>query len=326
MRHAPAYTVLMSSILTLATIQNALRELDVLPLIEAGFVAYSRGQVILPPVGELVFPETGGDCHIKYGFVRGDDIFVIKIANYFPANTRLGTSPDDGMMLVFDQKTGSVRAVLMDHGYLTHVRTAAAGAIAAKYLAPQPIRRIGILGTGMQARLQLKALKTLTDCREVALYGRNPERLAACRDEMAADGFAVQTCTAARDVASECNLIVTTTSARTPLLSAADIRPGTHITAMGSDSANKQELDAGVLTAADILVVDSVEHAKMLGELQHVPELVSLGRVRELGAVIANPTLGRTRADQRTVADLVGLAIQDIQIAKAVYLQAITSS
>jgi len=309
-----------STILRMGEIEEALGRIDPLPLMEAGFVAFSEARAVVPPVGELIFDAPPGDSHIKYGFVRGDDVFLVKIANYFPDNPKHGKAADDGVVILFDQRTGALRATLVDHGYLTHVRTAAAGAVAAKYLGPRVVERIGIIGTGAQARHQLLYLKRVTGCRAVSVYGRDREKARAYQIDMRRQGMDVKIAASPRAIAERCNLIVTCTSARQPLLMVDDVRPGTHITAMGSDSGEKQELDPLLLQRADVLAVDSIAHASALGELHHAldRDCVRLQDVRELGRIVRDPSLGRTDDAQITVVDLVGLAVQDIQIAKAV--------
>lgn len=237
--------VSLDPVLTCEAISAALQDVDLLPLIEEGYVAYTDGKVVVPPVGEMRFPAAGGDAHIKYGFIKDDAFFLVKVSNYFPRNVAQGRAADDGAVLLFDQRTGALLAALLDHGMLTHIRTAVGGAIAARHLAPKTVTRIGIIGTGKQARLQLSYLKAVTECREVAVYGRNPERLAQYASDMCNEGFRVRTCRTPREVADLCNLIVTTTSSDSALLTAADVSPGTHITAMGSDSGEKQELKIG---------------------------------------------------------------------------------
>ena len=224
-------------------------------------------------------------------------------------------------MLLFSQKTGELASVLLDEGYLTDLRTAVAGAIAAKYLAPTPVTRIGILGTGVQARLQLQLLRGVTSCREVLVWGRNAQRAEDYKAEMERDGFTVAIAVHVRDVAQACDLIVTATAADAPLIFEADARPGTHITAVGADSAHKQELDAAIFSTADVVVVDSVSQCADHGDLAHAVRagVIRPNDVRELGAVIAGTAPGRTSSGQLTIADLTGVAVQDIQIAKAVH-------
>ena len=134
-------------IVSLEEIKAVLPKIDLMQEIETGFRAYSNGEVIVPPVGELNFENPPGDVHIKYGYIRDDDVYVIKIASGFYQNKLLGLSNGQGMMLVFDQKSGKPIGLLHDEGYLTDVRTAVAGAICAKYLAPNNIETIGIIGT-----------------------------------------------------------------------------------------------------------------------------------------------------------------------------------
>lgn len=180
-------------IIALDQILHALSAIDVIDVIESGFVAYSEGKVVVPPVGEMIFEKPPGDVHIKYGHIKGDEHFVIKIASGFYDNPRIGLPSSGGMMLIFCQKTGQPLAALLDEGKLTDLRTAAAGAIAAKHLAPTDVSRIGIMGAGIQARLQLRQLKSVTSCRNATVWGRNKEKLAAYRQEMEKDGFEITT-------------------------------------------------------------------------------------------------------------------------------------
>ncbi len=222
-------------------------------------------------------------------------------------------------MLVFSQKTGTLEAVLLDEGHLTDIRTAVAGAITAKYLAPSSIERIGIVGTGVQARLQLEYLAPVTDCRDVLVWGRNGDKLSAYEQDMSAKGFEVSTTTDADDIIASCNLIVTTTAATSPLLSG-QVQPGTHITAMGSDTHDKQELHADILQGADLVVADSISQCLERGEIHQALNSNAIAETDlvELGSIIAGDVAGRTSDDQITVADLTGVAVQDIQISKAV--------
>jgi ornithine cyclodeaminase len=305
-------------IVELPEIERALAGLDVLPLIEAGFVAYSEGRAVVPPVGELILDE--GEVHIKYGFIRDEPWYVIKIASGFYKNPERGIPSGEGMMLLFRQATGQPVAALLDHGHLTDVRTAAAGAIGARHLAPRRVERIGVAGTGVQARLQVQHLKPITDCRSVLAWGRSDERLEAYRVEMAAEGFDVAVTKDPAELGATCNLIVTTTPADEPLLKADDIRPGTHINAIGSDAPHKQELDAAILARASLVVADSRSQCRERGEIARAlgAGAISPDQVSELGDVIAGRAPRRTADDQITVFDSTGVAVQDIQIASAV--------
>ena len=308
-------------ILSLDQIKSALPSVDLMGEIEEGFIAYSQGRAVVPPVGELVMQDPPGDVHIKYGYITGDDYYVIKIASGFYENYKLELPSGDGLMLVFSQKTGKLEAVLLDEAYLTDVRTAVAGAITAKYLAPSKVERIGIVGTGMQARLQLEYLAPITECRDVLAWGRSEDKLAEYKKDMAAQGFEVATTTDAESMLASCNLIVTTTPATEPLLSG-PVQAGTHISAIGSDTPEKQELDAGILRQADLVVADSIVQCLVRGEIHQAmkSDAISESDLVELGSIIAGDAPGRTSDEQITVADLTGVAVQDIQISKAVLL------
>ncbi len=171
-------------------VEAVLPLLDLMHLIEDGFVAYSEGRAVIPPVGELSFEDPPGDVHIKYGYIKDDDYYVIKIASGFYNNAKMSLPSSMGMMLLFNQKTGQLLSVLLDGGLLTQVRTAVAGAIAAKYLANKKIDRIGIIGTGTQAKIQLRYLKNVTNCRDVIVWGI--ENTDTYKEVMQSEGFSIK--------------------------------------------------------------------------------------------------------------------------------------
>jgi ornithine cyclodeaminase len=301
-------------------IKTIVRELDLVPLIKKGFVAYSEGRSVVPPVGELSFNDPPGDVHIKYGYITGDEYYVIKIASGFWNNEQLGISNGQGMMLLFKQQTGQCEAILLDDAYLTDVRTAVAGAICAELFANE-VNCIGVLGTGLQARMQVQYLKNITSCHKVLVWGRNRKKMEIYQKDMARLGFQVDLSSAPKEVAKECNLIITTTASTVPLLSSINIQPGTHITAMGSDTLTKQELEVDILSMADLLVADSIAQCKERGEIFHGLTSGSIikDEIVELGIILNGSQAGRSSPDQITVADLTGVAVQDIQIAAAVH-------
>jgi ornithine cyclodeaminase len=298
--------------------ERAVHASELIEEIAAGFVSYTAGRVVVPPVGYLGFTEPAGDVHLKYGYVKGGDVFVIKVAAGFPQNSARGLPTGDGCMLVFDSHTGFLLAVLLDRSRLTDLRTAAGGAVAARALArTRSISQIGIIGTGVQARLQPRMLADVTACRNIALYGRSPERAAECAKDLEAMGFRVTVSRSAEEVAEGSELIVTTTASRGAHFRADAVRPGTHVTGVGADSPGKQELDTALFARAEVIVADSIAQCADHGDL--APALaagaIGLERVRELGAVLADPKLGRTGEDQISIADLTGVAVQDIVIA-----------
>ena len=307
-------------IVTLDEIKAVLPKIDLMEEIEAGFSAYSNGEVVVPPVGELNFKDPPGDVHIKYGYIRDDDVYVIKIASGFYQNKLLGLSNGQGMMVVFDQKNGKPLGLLQDEGYLTDVRTAVAGAICAKYLAPNYIQAIGIIGTGVQARMQLEYLKNVTDCQNVIVWGRSKSALNQYKTSMGDSGFTIETTMVLDQVTDNCNLIVTCTASEKPIIRKDHVKGKVHITAMGSDTPNKQELGSNVLSKADLVIADSRSQCEVRGEIHHAirNNAVSMDSIAELGEIINGDRQGRTPSSEITVADLTGVAVQDIQISKAV--------
>ena len=316
----------VATVLELDEIKRLLDTTQLIEEIETGFVLYSEGKVNVPPVGFLHFDDPPGDVHIKYGFVSGDDYYVLKMASGFYNNSELDLPVADGVILVFSQKTGELKLILLDKCWLTDMRTAAAGAVAAKHLAPKTIHDIGIVGTGVQARMQLEMLRTVVDCQSCFIWGRDSTKVQGMLDDLRASesiqawGLDIQAAETLDDLVSDCNLIVTTTSARNPLIRGDQVRKGTHITAMGSDDDGKQELEAALLAKADRVVADSISQCSQYGECLHAIQggLIEEGSILELGQVIKNPAIGRTSEDQITIVDLTGVAIQDIQIAKMV--------
>lgn len=308
-------------IIHLNEIKKCLESIDIISVIEKGFEAYSKGEVVLPPIGELIFENPPGDVHIKYGYIRNDDYYVIKVASGFYDNPKLNLPSSNGLMLIFSQKTGGVCGILLDEGHLTDLRTAAAGAIAAKYLAPRVVNRIGIIGTGTQAKLQLRYLKNIFSCKDVIVYGKNDHHLSQFNIEMEHNGFQIKTTKNIEEVTSSCNLLITTTPSTSPLLFADQIKKGSHITAVGTDSPQKQELDAEIFKNADIIVADSKKQCIERGDIAHAinKKLIAEEQLIELGNIISGKNKGRTNEQQITIADLTGLAVQDIQIAKSVF-------
>lgn len=282
---------------------------------EAGFIAYSEGKTCIPEVGHLYFNQPPGDCHIKYGYIKGETTFSIKVATGFYENYLTGLPNGNGLTLVFSQASGKPEAILLDEGLLTDLRTAIAGAISAKYLAPNQLTCIGVVGTGTQARLQIEWLSYITGCQKVMISGRNPERVARFCQEIAAP-LELISAQSTVELAQSCELIVCCTASNSPVLFEKDIRTGTHIIAVGADGNGKQELEPEILNKADICTVDSLSQCLLFGDSSYSSR--DKADFIELGEIIKLPSMGRTSDSQITVSDLTGIAVQDIQIAQFV--------
>jgi len=277
--------------------------------VEAAFVAYSAGRAELPGVIHLDVPEAEGEIHIKAGHLHGGRTYAVKVSSGF-----YGVEPPayDGLVLVFDATTGAPAAFLLDGGFITDQRTGAAGGVAARWLAPERVDVVAVLGTGLQARKQVEALRvTRSGISDVRVWGRN-----AAHAEAAARDVEGRVAATIADAVQDAGVIVTCTASSEPLLAAADVRPGALVIAVGSDGPGKQELDPELLRAADLLVVDSREQCRRLGELQHASDLAA--RAIELGEICGDTAPGRTDEAQLVVCDLTGLGVQDVAAANAV--------
>jgi ornithine cyclodeaminase len=307
--------------ITIKEIEAIIPDLDLIPLIEKGFAQYSAGNAVVPPVGEMSFTDPPGDVHIKYGYIKNDAYFVIKIASGFYENPKRNLPVGNGMMLIFDQQSGELLSVMLDQGLLTRVRTAVAGAIAAKYLSPKSVRRIGIIGAGNQAKLQLQYLSLVNPCREAMVLGLTTKESKQFQDDMVAHGYQVTIAKSSSELVGSCNLIVTTTPSKQPVLFWKDIQPGTHITAVGADTPAKQELESKIFANADVVIADSISQCLERGDISNAirDQVINKNSIVEIGDIIAGRCTGRTSPTQITVADLTGVAVQDIQITKAVY-------
>jgi ornithine cyclodeaminase len=275
----------------------------------------------------LDLPHARGEVHVKGAHVLGSPFYSIKEAAGFWGNPERGLPVGSGLVLVFDAETGLLRALLLDNGYLTELRTGAAGALAALLLARAELRVVGILGAGSQARYQLEALCAARRPERARVWSRRLEAADAYAREMTARlGLPVEAVAHAREAVEGCDLVATTTTAREPVLRAEWIAPGLHVTAVGSDSPEKQELEAEVLARADLVVADRLDQCLRLGEIHHA---VASGRLRpadvhaELGEVAAGLKPGRTSDDQITVADLTGVGVQDAALADLVVAEAL---
>lgn len=290
---------------------------DELIAVEAVYPLISDGAGSMPPIQRIDVPERNGEIDIKSAYLPGFDGIAVKVSAGFFDNPKLGLPSLGGMMLVFDSETGRPTATLFDNGYLTNVRTALAGAVAAAHLSRADATTIGVIGAGTQARLQVEAVRLVREIDTVRLWARRAEAAEQLASDLRAR-FALHTvvCTAPAEVAVEGGIVVTATPATSPVLDATAIVPGLHITAVGSDAEHKQELDVSLLAAADAVVCDSRSQSERLGELRTVGEAGGgTPAPVELGNVIAGRAEGRRSDRAVTVCDLTGTGAQDTAIA-----------
>lgn len=289
--------------------------------IREAFCADGEGRTIVPPVVNLQIPGTRGEFHVKTAYVAGVPHVAVKVASGFYDNPARGLPTGSGLMAVFDAATGMPVAMLLDNGYLTDVRTGAAGAVAAECLARQAIGTVGVIGTGVQGRMQVACLREVRAFDRIVAWSPIRQELERyCGEMRAAWGVEARAAAGPEDVCRAADLLITATPARQPFVRADWLRPGQHVTALGADTPGKQELDAACLARADLVVVDRRAQCAAFGELHAALEagiLTEGGVHAELGAVVAGRWPGRTRDDQLTIADLTGVGFQDTAIASA---------
>lgn len=311
-------------------IRSLLDPASCIEAVEKAFSAYATGQAELPAVINLNIPEHLGEIHLKAGYLHGGPYYAVKMAWGFLNNAQIGLPINDAMILVFDAKTGTVAALLLDKGYITDLRTGAAGAIAAKYLARRRVDTVAVIGSGGQARYQIRLLALVRQFREVKIWGRQADKAAACVRELAKDA-SLSHCkfvasSSVREAVEGADVVITVTASREPLVQAAWLAKGALVTALGSDGPEKQELDVRVLSRADKIVADSLEQCLRLGEIHHAVEKEAISRekvVAELGQLTAGLKPGRTSEDEIIVCDLTGVGVQDVAAASLVVKRAL---
>jgi ornithine cyclodeaminase len=296
-------------VIELPEILAALDEAEALAAVEAGFRRLSAGEAQVMAVGHLAFPDPPGDCHVKGAWLTGDPVFVIKLATSFYRNPQLGLPTSNGFMAVVSAKTGDVQAILHDRGHLTDLRTAMAGVIAARAIAKPGSKVLGVVGAGVQAKLQADLIARVLGLEHTLIWARDTDRARQAAIEVGAQAVGLQ------ELCGRADILITTTPSTTPIVTGEMVRPGARIVAVGADAPGKRELDVA-LTARAQLVVDSRAQCVEHGEAGWA---VRAGLVAEADLIELGDVLARPRAfgpDQTVIADLTGVGVQDVQIAK----------
>ncbi len=294
------------------------QSVELIDHIDGAFRSLASGQVVMPPILSMAIADHNGEVDVKTAYVPGLDGFAIKVSPGFFDNPKLGLPSTSGLMMLLSARTGQVQALLLDNGYLTDLRTAAAGAVAARALSRPDATTACIIGAGMQARLQLQALCLVRPIRRAVVWARDGAKAGAAAAEMAAMlGLPVTAMADPQAAVAMADIIVTTTPATRPVLQADWLRPGQHVTAMGSDQHGKNEIDPAALIRARY-VPDRLSQVRGLGELRSAIEagLIAADQdFAELGAVLTGSAAGRQTPDDITIADLTGTGVQDTAIA-----------
>ncbi len=288
--------------------------------VERGFRALALGEATLPDPLVMELARQQAEVHVKGAHLAGGRHIVLKLATGFYQNRARGLPSGDGMFLLLDAQTGVPDLLLEEHGYLTDLRTAAAVALTLKYLAPKDAREALLVGAGALARQTARAMLAELPLERLTLWNRTRERAETLARELAP---LVQTrvAPALESAVRDHRVIVTATASTTPLVMAAWVRPGVHVTSVGTGSPEKIELEPALLGRADKLVADRVFQTERYGNLRHAIAAGAVARDKvhaELGDLAAGRLAGRESASEITVADLTGVGVQDAAIAQAV--------
>jgi len=306
-------------------IQNSLQSVGeeaVWQLQKEGFKAFSAKEVTIPEVIYLPF-KGYGDLHLKGAHKKAGDIFVFKIATGFPGNKAHNLQPSQGMMLAFDARTATPLIILRDEGHLTDLRTAIAGRNAAEeMMSAEDLIGIGVLGTGVQARLQIGLLKALfPHCNKLTVWGHTEENTIEYAKEMTDYGWDVTIVDTPGGVAEASNLIITTTPSEIALLDASDIEiENTLIIAIGADMPGKVELSPALLKKADSVLIDSISQGKDHGNAA-IPikdGVINETDLQEFGDYLFNGFKNPDAASGLKIFLSSGIGVQDLQIVQAV--------
>jgi ornithine cyclodeaminase/alanine dehydrogenase-like protein (mu-crystallin family) len=306
-----------------AAIRRVITPALAVSVIRDAFRLDGEGKTHVPPVINLEIPSAHGEFHIKTAHIQGVRHIAVKVASGFYDNPSKGLPSGSGLIALFDAGTGLPAALLLDNGYLTDVRTGAAGAVAAEVLAKRHVEAVGVIGSGVQARHQVQCLRVVRQFSRLIAWSPTRSRLEAYADEMRQEGLDVVLAGEARDVCEAADIVIVATPSREPIVRADWLRGGMHLNAVGADSPGKQELEPRCLAHADVLVVDRLSQCGAFGELKHAIDasLVAAATAVELGQIVAGHQSGRTNDAQITIADLTGVGFQDTAIASEAFTQ-----
>jgi ornithine cyclodeaminase/alanine dehydrogenase-like protein (mu-crystallin family) len=300
-----------------ATLRKHVTFHDLIEPINIAFQEYSDG---LADAGTItMFPAKHlewGDVYVKTGNIHGHKSYIVKISPWFAANVE-ANQPQGGFIAVFDSETGRTRALLAEDHYLSDIRTASAGALAARFFAPHNVRTATVLGTGVQAFWQPQALYRERPYKHLNVWGRHNDKVQKLIKQLEPllPNVLIKAENNLERAARAADVIMTTTSSREPILQGAWLHSGQHITAIGADDATKCELDAECLLRANRLIVDSVESSQTLGDIsRHLKQgNITPQQIHgEVGAVFSGKIPGRRNENEITIAKFVGLGIQDL--------------
>lgn len=307
----------MALYLTEQQVAELLTMTETIAALEAAFRRQARGEVVNQPRRRLHLPQ--GTYHTMVAGDLGLNAFAIKAYASFPPKTRF-------LALLYDAANGDLLAIL-EADKLGQMRTGAATGVATRCLAkPSGPLRVGVYGTGWQARTQLEAVCAVRAVQAITAYGRDAARRAAfCAEMTERLGVPVSPAEQPEEAAQEQDVVITATTAREPVLRGAWLKPGAHVNAVGSNMLTRREVDEETIRRSAVIVVDSVEQAKAEAGDLLVPcekRLFRWEQAAELSAVVAGQHPGRADDTQITLFKSNGIAMEDVAAASLVYAKA----
>jgi len=282
---------------------------SLIPEIERGFRAFHEGRAPISPVASLHLPEVRGETHIRAGYFSDGEIVCVKVANFYFDNPSKGLPTMDCVIVVSARHTGRIRALICDGGLLSDLRTAAASAVAANALSRRDATTVGLIGAGNQAYWHARALCVVRPVRRIKVWSRNEKRAASTADRLRSNS--VDAAAATLEDAAACDIVVTATPARSPVLDEQRLAPGACVIAMGADTPGKRELGPSVLRRAECIVADSLPQARRAGELQWHSAAREGQTISDLGSVLSGSAVPRV-GEAPVVFDSTGIAFQDV--------------
>jgi alanine dehydrogenase len=309
--------------------RNDLKELitvaDAIQAVEQGFRHYHRGQCDVPVRKEMRIDENQGMFLFMPAFIKSDNAFGTKIVSVFPNNLQRGLSTIQGIYMLSDPATGELLA-LMDGIFLTALRTGAASAVATKYLARRDAAILGIIGSGGQSAFQAAAICKVRPIRAVYVCDTNSQKAREFSEAASRDlNLPVTAVNSSREAVIRADILVTATTATEPVFNGDDLKPGTHINAIGYQSPASRELDTITMKKARI-VVDTYEGCMVEAGDLLIPirkgELSKDDIYADLGEVVSGQKKGRSNDTEITVFKSLGFALEDLVTAQAAFRKA----
>lgn len=300
---------------------------EVIGTVEEAYKAFNSDQVVQPGYMGIHLPAPRGEIDFKASYHKAGEVISLKASSGgFVDNPAAHGVPNGmGTILLFDARSCAL-ACVMDGSLVTGLRTGAAGAVSVKALARKNARTITSIGTGNQARMQIRAIREVMKIERIHAWNRNPETLARYKADIESElAIPVVAANSKREAVEQADILVTTTRGKGPLVEAGWVKPGTHIVAIGTDQRGKQELEPEIFRDAKI-VTDSTDQCIEKGETWHPLDKKIIARDRihaEIGEILLGRKPGRERDDEITIFDSTGMAIQDSTTSAKIYRNAL---